>query len=449
MFELPIELQCYCVQFIDPESLKSLRFVNRATLPIATEALFRTVVVQFSNESVAKFTHILGSPKLNLLVRRVIFNTDEDPDPYPHLYRDSPPNEEKEPLESFLNALCDVGKFSNLKEVELKFTRECAAPESTPFSYSMEVAETVSFRTDVLEAFLEGLNQSEKPALGVDSLTIKNLQDWTIDEIYESDSFQVMRSRLKKLALQITTENASQGSVDLDGCHRGFTDDLPGHWLRPLQPKLTHLTLYSANCYWGIYPFCDLRGIFFPNLKSLVLGNFTIAHDWQVGWILSHGSTLEELVLDNCPIITVLQMEEEHKLVNFPLLVPLPQAGLLRPRYLKHVDLRWYHVLPRFQSGLPKLGHFAMGKGNWGEQEMFEERYELVPEILNTRYCMFRCGIEPSPWCEGEKSKAKKMFFVGGFGSEATVVEFPDCLVEDVDALCNLLEEVGGDRVPD
>ena len=234
MFQLPIELQCYCVQFLDRESLKSLRFVNKATLPIATKALFRTVIVQSSNESVIKYTYILESLKLNLLVRRVIFNTDEDPDPYPGLYSDTPPNEEKEPLESFIIALRDVGRFSNLKEVELKFTRECAAPESTPFSYSKEVAETVFFRTDVLEALLEGLNQPGKPALGVDSLTIKNLQDWTIDEIYESDSFQVMRSRLKKLALQITTENASQGSVDLDGCHRGFTDDLPGHWLRPL-----------------------------------------------------------------------------------------------------------------------------------------------------------------------------------------------------------------------
>ncbi|KAF2248195.1 hypothetical protein BU26DRAFT_458336 [Trematosphaeria pertusa] len=450
MLQLPIELQRQCVQFVDPEFLKSLRFVSKDALPIATEALFSTIVLQPSDESAAKYTHILESEKLNPLVRTVIFNTDDDPDADP----DWASNEEKEPLESFLDALRAVFKFPNLRKVELKFARECAAPAVGRYNaWDKEVAETQSFRTDVLEAFFEGLNNLEKPAVSVDSLTVKNLQDWTLEEIYESEDFKAVRSRLKKLALQITTETedaAPETSILLQGCHRGFTSDLPAQWLGPLQPQLTHLTLYGTHCFWGIFPFCDLRGIHFPKLKSLVLGNFTIAYDWQIDWILSHGATLEELILDDCPIVIALRLEESQKLPNFPSLDPFPLTAFARAIYLKNIDLcwhhvllRWHHVLPRFASGLPHLRHFALGQGNWAEQEMFEQRYDLVSEIRESRYYMFDCGVGPTQWIAGGRRGAEYGFQMSGVGGQKTIAAFPDCEAEDVDALCNLLEEVG------
>lgn len=42
--------------------------------------------------------------------------------------------------------------------------------------------------------------------------------------------------------------------------------------------------------------------IVFPNLRYLALGNHTFTQNWQVDWIISHGSSLVTLILEDCPI---------------------------------------------------------------------------------------------------------------------------------------------------
>lgn len=187
--------------------------------------------------------------------------------------------------------------FNSLQGVELKFARECAADGSSVLLFKQEVCETQLFRTKVLEVFFKSLNDAKGSGEKIDSLTIKNLQDCTSERIYHSKNFQVVRSRLMKLHLQIATESdetAPEYNIDKTGCHQMFTIDLLDHWLKPLQlqSQLTHLTLYTAVCFWRFWPFCDLRRVCFPRLKSLSLGNWTIVHGWQIDWILSHG-TLE------------------------------------------------------------------------------------------------------------------------------------------------------------
>lgn len=81
-----------------------------------------------------------------------------------------------------------------------------------------------------------------------------------------------------------------------------FFSDLPSFWLKPAFSNLEHLALYS-NLYVGFVPKCDFRGLHFPKLKTLALGNHAFIHDSQLDWILSHGETLTELYLDHCSII--------------------------------------------------------------------------------------------------------------------------------------------------
>lgn len=153
--------------------------------------------------------------------------------------------------------------------------------------------------------------------------------------------------------------------MSLNTCdNRMFNSDLKSKWFEPLQPQLTHLTISTADCFWGFWPKCDLRVIYFPKLKSVSLGNFSFVHEWKFNWILSHGDTLEELLLDDCLIVTALAMAETQ-----------PETTLCN--FFKEVHHRWYHVLLRFRVELPYLRHFALGCGNWDGRTMFEERYEM------------------------------------------------------------------------
>ncbi|KAF1962027.1 hypothetical protein CC80DRAFT_574837 [Byssothecium circinans] len=365
---LPVELQRECVRGLDLESLKAFRLVSKTTLALPTEELFSTVGLMPSDESVERYTNIINDEKLNPLVRKVVFNTSDDPN--------STDEEESKLLESYADAMKSLGRFEKLKEVGVRFAQECA--DSPPWSLFV--------RTKVLEALFEGTENSKHSAVNVNCLTIKNLQDVTSSSIYESDNFHSFRSRLKQLHLDITTETddlSPEHSIELDNLHIGFDCDLPLHWLEPLQPQLTDLSIFS-NTFWGFYPDCNLQDIHFPNLKSLSLGNWNIVHDWQIDWILSHGTTLRELFLDDCGIVTLLRMTEKQIPEEWSGL-PVFLDGGMESHYVKEITMRWHEVFPRFQSDLPQLQRFSLGKGDWDWGTQFEERYELTPRLLETR----------------------------------------------------------------
>ncbi|PSN73349.1 hypothetical protein BS50DRAFT_568904 [Corynespora cassiicola Philippines] len=435
MFQLPLTLQQKCIELLEFSSLKSLRLVSKASLPITTEALFNVVVFHPSDESAAKYSHIVEDSKLKKLVQKVIINTDDDPD----TELEQP---EKEVPDYLRAALRHLGKFPNLKEAELKFAFNCTQREIN--GTRRYIAETVNFRTPVMQAFLDGLNHAESPMSRFDSITVKNLQDWTSSDVYDSEDFKNVRDKLTRLALQMTSdieESSPERTTNLPAFQQGISDSLPRHWLTPLQSQLTHLTLYSAHSMWGLYPLCDFRKLQFPNLESLALGNYTIARDWQIDWILSHGPTLKELILDGCPIITVLCFDNFEEDLRPPNLEPLPGSDPESPCYLMHVDLRWHNVLPKFESGLPNLEKFVLGCGDWDGQTMFEKRYDLKPEVFESRYYMFDGGTGPSQWLEPSDADDEEgiQFYTGVIDEEETLFPFPDCHDQDADALRSLL----------
>lgn len=301
----------------------------------------------------------------------------------------------------------------------------------------------------------------------IDSLTVKHLQD---DCQTKRPDFAKLPTKPRKLHLLITTwSDDSSWDMDIHIRHRHalFNVQLNATWLKPLQSKLTHLTLH-CDTYWGIYPRWQPDNLKFPHLTSLAFGKWTIAHDWQIDFITSHGATLEQLIFTRCPIMHAARLtrRQEHNLWQ----ERLPGTSRGGPPTTNHFsDLRWHTVLPRLVSGLPKLTHFSMGRGldddigdddpsTWppgpgfnGQrvtgQTRFEHRYSQAPVIDWSRYIIFEGEGGPTEWQDADIERGGYHATARGWGYPLTRekdeewkkgVQFPDCLQEDQDALENM-----------
>ena len=75
MLRLPVELRRLCIEPLDDDAdtLKELRLVNKEVGTLATEVLFRTAVLNPTDESAKTFTKLMRS-KHNKYVTRVVIN---------------------------------------------------------------------------------------------------------------------------------------------------------------------------------------------------------------------------------------------------------------------------------------------------------------------------------------------------------------------------------------
>ena len=225
-----------------------------------------------------------------------------------------------------------------------------------------------------------------------------------------------MLSRLTELHLKIATENEDacpENNISYNTLHSFFQEVLPNAWLKPAANQLTHLTLYCTT-YWGWAPAFDPRTLHFPKLKYLALGNYTFAHDWQIDWITTHGSTLKTLVLDDCPILFYIwpaQSLREHTFsvshedhIKFIDNDELDDRGIDDSHYT--YSTRWHNLFPRLETGLPALTKFVYTHGEW--PDAFDTRDEVLSCLYRNRYIVFNGGIGPSQWEELREPQLKK-----------------------------------------
>ncbi|CAG5156522.1 uncharacterized protein ALTATR162_LOCUS4319 [Alternaria atra] len=448
MQRLPVELKQLCIEGLDDDAdaLKALRLVNKELGTLATKALFSKAVLNPTDESAAIFKKLVQS-KYSENVQCVVINTSLCPDTEYEFYWSRA--EESEILESFTDAIGFLHSFPRLDGLQLIFAVECAASLDTWIddgSFDRDVEETPQFRSEVLGTVINAL--CEVPTLK--SLSIKNLQDHMDRQLLESEVFGAVRDRITRLHLQITTERKRRHALELEAVHQGFTVDLPGLWLKPLSSQLTHLTLYSYTCMWGLFPFVELRDVgIFPCLESLSLGNYTFAHDWQIDWILSHGPTLNQLLLDDCPIVTALRMREDMAKVAFPGLPTWPGSSHMDDSvdYFTQTSLHWHDIFDRFQFGLPHLQHFAIHNSfmHWAN-DAFDNRYKISNILTHDRYHVF--DVESvHPWREfhpfGRNAESYEFYRQNPHpDSEDLSVKFPECDDEDAEALERLMKVV-------
>ena len=220
--------------------------------------------------------------------------------------------------------------------------------------------------------------------------------------------------------------------------------ELPSLWLKPAANNLTTLVLYQTF-YFGYSPKLDLRGVHFPNLRTLALGNYVFTHNvspnpslvlklpecpnltftlppetkWQLDWLTSH-TKLESLYLDDC-----ITLYYAH-LINFPLdedgypqILTLPNKttsnqgtarGGTGTRTHHFIDMPWSkifnHISSHLLSSSPSSSPFkSLVKFRIGTSPRWERRrrglfdrldYEQTPIRLNAdRYQIFDTGIGP------------------------------------------------------
>lgn len=309
----------------------------------------------------------------------------------------------------FKSLIFELGRFKNLRRVEIKFDGEVCGPSNEDLQ-SGNHREWTEYRDQFLEQLFKSLNDPEHPAKGVRSLSIANLQDLVNQEIADSDDFKAVLGRLETLELGIATERydaSPENEITIAERHAFFGRYLAKYWLQPVQEHLLHLTLYS-DCYWGYAPIFNYEALQFPKLRSLALGNFTFFKDEQLQWILSHGSTLESLSLDDCPILHAACVGKQTNPDNS--LVYDIDEGLewdYDADQFWTYDARWHSYLARIQAGLPKLKHFGLGHGDWDGMDDDAEAGAFASAPLRQagldarRYCIFNYGIGPSQWIEG------------------------------------------------
>lgn len=187
--------------------------------------------------------------------------------------------------------------------------------------------------------------------------------------------------------------------------------------------------------YFGFYPKCDLREIHLPHLQTLSLGNYTFVHDSQLDWILSHGATLTELYLDDCPILFEVSIVDKDRTYLDP--NGLESRAEFGGDYWASYSTRWCDYFRAFSDGLPLLRHFRNGHGQgwWTEDDHtpFERETEIDIVLNEESYMVFCDGFGPSPYMQ-------HMIYSG------TDFEHGDCMPpteEDERALRELLVKLG------
>ncbi|KAK6004514.1 hypothetical protein QM012_008376 [Aureobasidium pullulans] len=241
-------------------------------------------------------------------------------------------------------------------------------------------------------------------------------------------------SRLRKLELQITTEDvdgdgslpANLGKKEL---HSFFGQRLVQEWLEPVRNNLTHLKLYSRDMYFGYLPKCHLPT--FPALRSLMLGGMSFSHNEQLTWILSHSNTLEELVLDNCPIVIGVRIPSTLDSDNYPI-EPLfnssTTGSILAPSSFVY-SARWRDYFSQLATGLVKLRSIRCGFGDWYDNTAFPKSKELGTGLWAQRYRILDDG-------EWRRPRFGEDGSYDGKWSDPPM--YPDCTDEDWIALCEV-----------
>lgn len=230
-----------------------------------------------------------------------------------------------------------------------------------------------------------GTNQQfPDTALNLTTLTISNLSELDSEYLLSSTAMRRFLETQSLSALKLLTTSGTDKSYrpssfgnDSSILHNKykFIQSLPTTWLSP--PVADHLRTLSlfAHDYWGWCPKGDFRVLGgLPNLRTLALGMYVFSHQWQVDWVAQLGSNngrggLEELYLDNCPILWRGRVLGPVDNEGFPLEEVMTQQSFhpnQGERAIVDVSLRWSTVLDEWRKRMPDLKIFKMGTGHWG-----------------------------------------------------------------------------------
>jgi len=260
-----------------------------------------------------------------------------------------------------------------------------------------------------------------------------------------------------------------------------FWQRFPSDFLQPASGTLTKLFLYT-DVRVGWFPKLDLRGIHFPCLRSLTLGNHIFFSQYQVKWIISHSGTLEELNLDHCSILYQAgyaiedwldkdycprsQNIAEHNHWSYSQFsYNLERQEFLSMLRVPAFSLRWYHVFTLFAVSMHRLRVFRWGKSKhwlmsttsrWAEPEGGTENRPIMPwedeydikswdaedwyVVWNDWTHQYTASFEPDPENSGWDTAILEKYW--DIEWLALFDKYPDCDTKDREALQELQRKV-------
>ncbi|KPM39560.1 hypothetical protein AK830_g6996 [Neonectria ditissima] len=310
---------------------------------------------------------------------------------------------------AFVSAMNRIAELPNIRAIRLRFGDKCQGVEcDTDWDDDVEV---ISTRLHTLKAVFSAIhqraNQNHTRNISIRSLTIVNLQNLPIPKFASSSLFKAVIKDINQLHL-LVTEECTEGGPDHDVyCieRKQFEPYLQHELLPPLADQLTSLTLCFQEC-WGVTPgYFDGKGLIFPNLKNLALGNFIIGHHDQFDWILAQGS-LKSLCLNRCFIVSHLSLEmrllEEVRKHDWQCCAP-GSYGHERDRDAVYTfSGTWAAVFDGILTRLPKLKLFSC---SYDKIEAHFCRAEtMITKLSAVRYTTYEWGLLPSPWIEAGRS---------------------------------------------
>lgn len=437
---LPPEIISIIANALDGEveSLKAFRNVNRICSSICTRLLFQKVNVLINTQGLKHLHCILGNPDIRHAVTSITINTAEYTDK--HVDTFDWDDRDGELLKRFNHYLSRLGRFHNLRSVHFKFSKSCVGPPFRRYWWASQVPESVVFRLEALQNLFKGLNDPNNPTPKFHSLTLENLQDVSDSALVDSSDFKNVMRRIDRLEMQIATEH-DEGSpmsfIEKKELHDFFTTQLTRDWLSLCAPNLTYFKLYASSAYWGYVPRCSLPH--FPRLKSLSFGKMTFSHDSQLEWLLSHSETLQELTLDDCPIIIGTCWFGALDADNYPLDTSKTITSETASTF--HYSGRWHTYFRAFRQQLHQLRALRCGfdDRDWENAVAFSRSHTLQPRLWAERYRVFdTCWLERPPFAtfspEGEIERGE----YDGTWQEAP--HYPHCTDEDLTELVRLRE---------
>ncbi|KAM5356932.1 hypothetical protein ACJ41O_003578 [Fusarium nematophilum] len=262
--------------------------------------------------------------------------------------------------------------------------------------------------TAVLDAMVKRAAHPDNVAIR--SLTILHLLGHPIPGVTSSHLFKEATRHVGHLHLQISSSYAPLSDhYDDPFCkeQRQFEPFLQLELLPPLAGQLRALTLASRTN-WGICSGSfDGRGLLFPNLQILTLGNYVIGSHGQFDWVLAQKS-LKALHLDRCCIVSHLRIHE-HLAEKWGLRTndwkEWPSFSFGNPyRFEKTFTFpgTWETTFDDIRNELPNLVDFRF---NWAmEGTYFCRPDEFRTELSPMRYIRFKGGLRsPGAWIEADE----------------------------------------------
>ncbi|KAK4450176.1 f-box domain protein [Podospora aff. communis PSN243] len=399
---LPEELCCRIAHLLDAKDAGSLRLTCKRLYAAATESLFSFVRLLPNEESVARYNDILASPSLNQLVKRVELNT---------LDPDGPWVEEEgfgaELEDDVLEAFKSFPSFTRLTGVTVGFSPRVSSDQGIT-----EWPQDIGFRQSILRGLFSALAQPS--ASRINDVCFSNLQNWndTSGNFMAFDDVVNVLGRLTALRLYIATELSDpegeyQRQREYQDAHplsRGiylselhsFMHQLPSAWLQPAAKNLTTLCLFQDFCF-GFCPKLDLRGVHFPNLKTLAFGSYVFSHQWQLDWISSHSATLENLHLQECPVLHYMTFPGDAFSPDpegYPDWRIFSNVGIApRTSVYRANNLTWALILNHFRDHLQALRYFNSGiSGPWTSNLTQGRRLHPLDNHVNGVYGRYDPG---------------------------------------------------------